>query len=213
MSNSSLTEALQLKQSIGDYDINEIKELFKTHQDSKEQINFLNSEVRRIILLRFYISFNIFESYFFIKKKDWFFDEKKQKKIYRWEYNSDRFTAIEDFCHSHNLCFRNNSLSELHNHFRDVYFPSGKWNSNRGASFNYNDKTILQEFLCKNLESKETYEISAALRLCYSFRNNLVHGAKDIFQVDNYILDFIYIEKFLEELMNFIYKINPKKKF
>lgn len=73
---------------------------------------------------------------------------------------------------------------------------------------------ILSDFLHADIskdKKQKAIAISDALFLCYFFRNNLFHGTKHIYQLKDYIDDFIQIENFMTSLMKYLAQNESEK--
>ncbi|MCQ2966822.1 MAG: hypothetical protein MJ250_08845 [Alphaproteobacteria bacterium] len=204
--------------------------------NAKNSISTANEELNKNLkdtLLRFYLTFNIFESLFY-NKPQWV--EEHQGKKTRTISNKKRREKIQSFCNKHDYPLKpsagNHSndgtfinVISLQEHFREVYLiKKGSWIwTERGESLKqskYNPGGLspssldkLKSFLLCEVTEKENKQksIEDALFLCYFFRNNLFHGTKEINKLNNYEKDFKKIEAFMTGLMRYLAANNAPK--
>ena len=179
-----------------------------------KDISTINNEETDIkdSLLKFLLSFNVFESEFFKEPK--YFESNDNDKIPVWKrckeiqsfYNENRINNAS----STNLL---NQLKEVKRHFKSIYIDE---NGNRTFRFNslqenkeenkkgYSEQNMeyIERFLKAKYENE--HAIENALSLSYKFRNNLFHGEKDIRYLDTYKEDFNVIRRFLISLMKYL---------
>lgn len=185
----------------------------QTDTDNNKQNEFKDT------LLKFLLTFNVFESEFFEEPKYFESNDKDKKPVWKRckDIQKTYNKIIRDNTYQSTL---SNNLKKFQHHFRSVYIDEDGNRTFRFASLQENKEISKKGYSEQNMKYIETFlkskyenehAVENALSLCYKFRNNLFHGEKSILYLEKYNEDFNAITKFLISLMKYLAENNADK--
>ena len=178
----------------------------------KKKLDYINSVESKmtckdiLVVLRFLMYFNVFESTFFDDKK---YSKTRNERKQVWE----RLQAFNDAVRQK---INISDYDFFADHFAQRYNEAGNGtNRYRGLKLCYkiSDDVLQAITMTSNGRVHSENLIYYYLEICYGFRNNLFHGDKEIENVGEYNREFCCINKFMSLLMSNLSVFDFQEKF